>query len=80
MDDLSGYTYEEKKKLVDYAFPPSCPRYRRYGITVWKLKEGLYRFEAEGIFTAQLLGEFFKTDQGWKLDGVSSGKSYYALT
>jgi hypothetical protein len=72
---LAGYSFEGKRRLLSYAIPPQHPGKRKYGVTVWKIKKGHYRFQVDCILSDGLIGSILKTDKGWEMDGGYSGKS-----
>jgi hypothetical protein len=80
INGLAGYSFEDKKRLLSYAFPASNAKNRKYGVTVWQIKKGHYRFQADCILDDKLFGEFYKSDEGWVSDGIYSGKSNIGLS
>jgi hypothetical protein len=66
---LSGFSFEEKKKLIGMMFPYNIhPKKREYGITVWKT-DNCIRFKANGILDNFLIGDILKTKEGYELHG-----------
>ena len=78
-DGLSGYICEEKKTLLAHAFPCKPSRYREYGITVWDMGDGHYKFEANCLLDDALFGEICQNDGQWEVDERFSGKGSFKL-
>jgi len=74
---FSGYSFEEKKKLIGMMFPYNLhPKKGEFGITVWKTKQGI-RFQANRILDNFLIGDISKTNDGYEVNGDYSGKSSF---
>jgi hypothetical protein len=78
-NNFKDYTFEEKMKLLQHFFPPARPNERKHGVTVWKVKDGHYKFKIDCVLCDSFVSELYEKDGGWEIDGEWSDVSNFTL-